>query len=249
MKITSYIFPTVLIVLGGGLLAIGAASGQNMWVMLGAGLALVAGVISLLLVMGVISRSVGMVLGVVFAIGAIFLAYRNYRSVKEVLEFTERKKRNDALVVQGLKDIRTAQQGYRDARGNYAGDIGTLRDFVRSGTIPMIRRVGQVPDTLTEAEAIELGIIVRDTIPAPALDSLFMTEKAREGRVYDFDPEKLGIQPVSGKPYLLRAGAIQSSGRNVPVFQAKDPTPMIAGDTLLVGSMEKATTSGNWPGQ
>lgn len=249
MKTSSYIFPSVLIILGGGLLVLGAMQGQNTWVMLGAALALIAGVISLLLVMGVISRTVGLAIGVVFALGAVFLAWRNYRSIAEVIEFTERKRENDRMVIQGLKDIRTAQDGFRDANGSYTNDLNTLRSFVKSGTIPMVRAIGQVPDTLTEVQALEMGIIVRDTIPAPALDSLFMKPAAREGRAYPFDPDRFGIQPMSGKPYILRGNVIQSSGRNVPVFLAKDPTPMIPGDTLMVGSLEKATTAGNWSGE
>ncbi len=249
MKTSSYIFPTILIIFGGGLLVLGAMQGQNMWVMLGAALALIAGLVSLMLVLGVISRTVGLAIGIVFALGAIFLAYRNYRSIVEVIEFTEAKRERDRLVIQGLKDIRTAQQGFRDAHGTYTNDINTLREFVQNGTIPMVRAIGQVPDTLTEAEAVEMGIVVRDTIPAPALDSLFMKPKAQEGRTYSFTPDKFGLHPVSGKPYILRANVIQSSGRNVPVFVAKDPTPMVAGDTLMVGSLEKATTAGNWSGE
>lgn len=249
MKISSYIFPTILIILGGGLLVIAAMQGQNTWVMLGAGLTLVAGLISLLLVMGVISRSAGMAIGVVFLLLSAYLGWRNYRSIVEVLEFTERKKENDRQVIQGLKDIRTAQVGFRQAHGNYTNDMNALRDFVRSGKIPMVRAIGQVPDTLTEAQALEMGIIVRDTLPVPALDSLFRTSQASEGRVYAFDPERFGIQPVANEPYILRANMIQSSGRNVPVFIAKDPKPMVAGDTLMVGSLEKATTAGNWSGE
>ena len=41
---------------------------------------------------------------------------------------------------------------------------------------------------LTELEALELKLIVRDTIMAPALDSLFLSARVQDGRVYPFDP-------------------------------------------------------------
>jgi hypothetical protein len=249
MKTSSYIFPVILIVFGGVLLVLGAMQGQNIWVMIGAGLALVAGLISLLLVMGIISRQVGVIIGMVFLLFSGFLVYRNYRSIAEVIEFTQYKRENDRMVIQGLKDIRTAQVGFRQAHGAFTNDLGSLQQFVRSGTIPMVRAIGQVPDTLSEAEALELGIIVRDTIPAPALDSLFMNPRAQAHRAYEFDPQRFGLQPMANVPYILRAGMIQSSGRNVPVFLAKDPRPVVAGDTLMVGSLEKATTAGNWTGE
>lgn len=247
--LTNYLFPVVLIILGAALLIVGGMQGQNTWVMLGAGLALIAGLVAILLQLGVLSRSVGVAVGLVFALGAVFLAYRNYRSVAEVLEFTQQKKKNDSQIIQGLKDLRTAQLGYRQATGAFTGDLNVLQDFVKNGSIPMIRAIGQVPDTLTEADALALGIIVRDTISAPALDSLFRTSKSLENRVYPFDANTFIQSPITGKPWLLRAGVINSSGRNVPVFLAKDPTPLVAGDTLMVGNMEKASTAGNWSGE
>lgn len=247
--LSGYIFPVVLIILGAALLIVGGMQGQNVWVMLGAALALVAGLVSLLLQLGIISRQAGFLLGLVFAVGSVFLVYRNYRSIAEVQEFNLVKSANDSKVVQGLKDLRTAQLGFRQAYGAFTGDLNTLGEFVKGGSIVMIRAVGQVPDTLTEAEALELGIIERDTINAPALDSLFLSPRALEGRVYPFDASKFTASPTTGKPWLVRAGVISSSGRNVPVFLAKDPTPMVAGDTLLVGNMEKASTAGNWSGE
>lgn len=247
--LTSYLFPVVLILVGGALLIMGAQQGQNSWVMLGAGLALIAGVAALLIQMGILNRKAGTMIGIIFAVVAVFLTYRNYRSVAEVQEFTEKKRQNDRKVIQGLKDIRTAQLGYRQATGGFTESLDVLRDFVKSGTIPIIRAIGQVPDTLSEREAFELGIIVRDTIQAPVLDSLFMTTGALEGRTHPFDPDKFILSPTSGQRYLMAAGNITSSGHNVPVFLAKDPTPMVAGDTLMVGNMEKASTAGNWSGE
>lgn len=247
-SIASYIFPVFLVLLGGTLLVYGAIDGQNSWVLLGSFLALLTGAIALLLQMGVLGTKAGMAIGILCAALAVFLTYRNYRSIAEELEFQERKAYYDSMVVQGLKDMREAQKGYRTATGVYTGSLEVLREFVKHGTIPMVRAIGQVPDTLTELQALELKIIVRDTIQAPALDSLFRTAKAKEGRRFPFNPDSLTFSPISKKPFLLQAGSISSSGRNAPVFLVKDPAPMVAGDTLMVGSMEKASTTGNWKG-
>jgi len=247
--ISSYIFPVLLIVIGGGLLIVGGMQGQNAWVMLGAGLALFAGLIALLLQMGIISRSAGVMIGIACALLAVFLTYRNYRSVAEELENEAQRKVNDTKVVQALKDIREAQVGYRRATGGFTGNLDVLKDFVQNGKIPMVRAIGQVPDTLTEQEALALKLIVRDTILAPALDSLFLTAEAKEKRVYPFDANSFTLSPTSGKPFILRAGVINSGGRNAPVFLAKDPSPYPGSDTLMVGSLEKSTTAGNWKGE
>jgi hypothetical protein len=253
-NIGSLIFPVILILLGGALLVAGAKDGQNTWVLLGAGLAMVAGVVALLMQLGIMGRKGGAMVGIVFAVLAVLLAYRNYRSVAEDLEFAAAKKRNDRLVIQALKDLRSAQIAYREANGAFAGDLKELQRFIKEGRITKIRAIGQVPDTLTEKDALALGIITRDTILVPALDSTFFTRKALENRLYPFDPDSFIYSPVSRKPFLLAAGSVTSSGRNVPVFLAKDPTPMInrrtgEGDTLMVGSLEKAITAGNWAGE
>lgn len=244
--IGGYVFPAALIVLGAGVFFFGAATNQNIWVKLGSFLVLATGAVTLLLQLGVLGRKGGIAIGAVFAALAVFLGYRNYRSVEDVLEFRRQKEAYDNQIKQALIDIREAQKAYRRANGVYTGNLEVLHEFVRSGTFPMVRAIGQVPDTLTEQQALELKLIVRDTIQVSALDSTFRTKRALEGRRYPFDPERFIYSPVTGKPFLLQAGVINSSGRNVPVMVCKDPTPMVPGDTLMVGSMERQTLDGNW---
>ncbi len=247
-SIGGYIFPALLIILGGVVLLMALITGQNLWVKIGAFLTLATGIIALLLQSGMISSKASVAIGALCLLASVFLAFRNYRSVAEVLEFRLAKEANDAKVVQALKDIRTAQEKYKLVNGAYTGNLGVLQEFVRSGTYPMIRAIGQVPDTLTEKDALALGIIVRDTIRVSVLDSTFLKRKATENRVYPFDVNGFVNSPISGKPFLMTAGMINASGRNAPVVLVKDPTPMVAGDTLLFGSMEKSTLAGNWKG-
>ncbi|HRH69956.1 MAG: hypothetical protein JNL43_08950 [Flavobacteriales bacterium] len=76
-----YILPSVLVLAGGALLLMGIVQGQDLRVLAGAGLAFIAGVVSLLLLRGAIGNRSGLVLGIVFAALALGLAYMNYRSV------------------------------------------------------------------------------------------------------------------------------------------------------------------------
>lgn len=247
-SIGGYVFPVLLVLLGGIVLVLALIDGQNAWVKLGAFLTLLTGVIALLLQIGALSRKAGLAIGVLCLVASVFLAFRNYRSVAEELEFRAAKDAYDTKIVQGLKDLRAAEERFKEANGTYTGSLSTLQDFVKNGTYPMIRAIGQVPDTLTEQQALEMNLIVRDTIRVSVLDSTFRTRKALEGRVYPFDPNTFINSPVTGKPFLLTAGMISSSGRNAPVVLAKDPSPMVPGDTLLFGSMEKASVAGNWKG-
>ena len=245
-SIGGYVFPVFLILVGGIVFLLGVIDGQNMWVKLGAFLTLLTGALALLLQMGVLSRKAGFAVGILCAVAALFLAFRNYRSVAEVIEFQEEKQKYDARLIQALSDIREAQRKYKLASGAYTGNLEVLRGFVKEGTYPLVRAIGQVPDTLTEQQALELKLIVRDTIQVSVLDSTFRTAKALEGRVFTFNPDRFIYSPVSRKPFLLKAGVLNVNGRNAPVVLCKDPSPMVKGDTLQFGSMEKPTDGGNW---
>jgi hypothetical protein len=77
--LTHLLLSVALIVVGSVLLVVGLAQGQSLGALLGAGLAAVAGVISLLLQRGVIGQRSGLVIGITLCALAIGLAYVNYR--------------------------------------------------------------------------------------------------------------------------------------------------------------------------
>ncbi len=68
-----------LMLAGGTLLVVGIMDGQGPSMLLGAGLAFLAGLIAMLMQLGYFSQRTGNVLGILFAISAMALAYRSYR--------------------------------------------------------------------------------------------------------------------------------------------------------------------------
>ena len=225
-------------------------TGQNSLYLIGAVTIIVLAILAFMYVMGWMNRKIQMILSIVFLIGAVMLMWAVYGSVNDVLKFRKEKAATNKLVIQRLKDIRVAEIAFRDAHGVYTNDLDTLQEFIKHGMIPEVKKIGQKPDTLTELEALDLGLIVRDTVMEPAMNR-FMNEKAlKESRNAPFDIDAFIYAPPSDQDrFILTAGMIQSGGRNVPVFQAKDPKPFDPPDTLWVGSMTKSTTSGNWKGE
>ena len=86
--------------------------------------------------------------------------------------FNERK----SEVVQKLIDIRSAQVAYKDKYKVYAGDFNTLIEFLNNDSIAIIKAIGEVPDSLTEDQALELGIISRDSAYISSYESVFTEE-------------------------------------------------------------------------
>lgn len=242
--IKNFVFPAV--VTGGGVFMIIYASftEQNAAFVLGAFAVLIAGAISLVAALSNLTQQVRLILSVVLGLLIAVLAFMDYNSIKVPIEFQAEKERRYAHVVQRLKDIRTAQLAHKAIYQRYLGNTDSLVAFVKNDSIPFIKAIGEVPDTLTEEEAIRRGLVSRDTNYVSVKDSLFGNT---EDRIHSFLPDSFVIVPFSGgTPFKLEAGMIERSGVDVAVFQATDPVPFDSRDPMQVGSMTDPKTNGNW---
>lgn len=190
---------------------------------------------------------------------AIVLAYFLVESIMTPIRFKKEQTKRYDVVIQKLKDIRKAQNAYKEVYGKYTGSFDTLINFVKTDSLPLLFKKGEIPEEMlgkiTEREAIRKGLIVRDTIYVGVKDSIF-------GKKYIVD--SLKIIPFSGgKQFSLAAGeVITGSKLKVKVFEAKAPSKYILKDLdlqevinlndglpykgLKVGSLIEPNTAGNW---
>lgn len=199
------------------------------------------------------------ILHVVLIAGIIVLAYLVYNSVHKVTSFNSEEKFRIDEVAQKMKHIRSIQNAYKFKYERYASTWDTLLTFIKEDSLPVVLKTGNVPDTLTEQDALEMGLITRDTTYMPVRDSLFKENKFKytiDQLVYvPFSTKKGEVKPDSFK---INAGAINRGNIDVPVFEVIAPKEaylkgmnkeLIARDDsydLQLGSMEEATTDGNW---
>lgn len=160
------------------------------------------------------------VIQVVLIAVVIILAYFMYTSVERPLSFdADKQVRYDATITR-LKDIRKAELAYKDVNGKFTGSWDTLINFVKTGELPLVRKIGMLTDSMievgwTEAKALKEGKIIRDTIRVSVLDTLF-------GKDYKID--ELKFIPVKDTVAEFHLGATMittGSGIKVPVFEAK----------------------------
>jgi hypothetical protein len=181
---------------------------------------------------------------------AIVLGWLIYESVDSKLEFQKMAESRKAVVVERLKDIRTAQLSYKAEKGEYAASFDKLINYIKTDSITYIRATGNVPDTLTELQAVEMGIVIRDTFKIAVIDTLFAV---------GYPVDSLQYVPFSNnETFVLEAGEVEKNKVNVKVFEAfADYKKIFTGmelsnenikldDGLRVGSMTDATTNGNW---
>lgn len=181
----------------------------------------------------------------------LVLVYLIYESIMEPVRFNQEVARREAQIIQRLRDIRSVQVAHRSRYQRFTPDLDSLIYFVKNDSLPIIMAVGSVPDSLTETEAVRLGIVQRDTMWLPARDSLL--------RRAAYPIDSLPFVPKSGgKRFSIDAGLIERGLVTLPVFEASTIPEHYLADIenwrvyytrmagLRVGSMFEASIDGNW---
>ena len=189
----------------------------------------------------------------------IILAFFVYNIINSEIEFNKAAKIRIAENVQKLKDLRQVQIKYKQNTGVFADNFLTLTDFLENDSMPIVKAIGETPDSLTEVEALELGIISRDSAYVPAIDNVFDNAyiESRKNK-FPLDINTLTSVPYSNMIYNIDAGQIEKGKVIVQVFEiSTDYKTVFTGldaknksyelDALLkVGSMTEASLNGNW---
>ncbi|MDD4148820.1 MAG: hypothetical protein PHE33_02215 [Bacteroidales bacterium] len=159
------------------------------------------------------NKTVGIIIKVALLGAIVALAYLIVVGINKPIKFEEQRVLRFNKTIDRLKDIRTAQVAYKEVTGFYTPDFDTLVDFIKKEDIRVVRAIGFVPDSLTEAQALKLGIVSRDTFYVPIIDSLFKHIK------YPID--SIGYSPVGKRTRFLMdtAAVMTGSGVEVKVFQ------------------------------
>lgn len=83
----------------------------------------------------------------------VALAYINVRSVMRPIEFKQIVAGRDSVVIERLKDIRSAQVEYRKYNGHYTNSFDSLISFVQEKTIPIVKKEYELNDFQLECIA------------------------------------------------------------------------------------------------
>jgi hypothetical protein len=191
----------------------------------------------------------------------VFLAYMLYSSIMEPVRYTKVKAEREQIIIDKLSHIRDLQIEYKLIYGHYCSSFDSLKDFYLNGKMPVVLKVG-TNDTLTEAKALELKLISRDTTYLNIKDTLFKDLES-------FNIEKIDIIPFTdGKvKFSLKTGMVDRANFKVPVLEITAKMSDYLGDIeqqellenemiiisktdkfpgLKLGSLEEPMIDGNW---
>ena len=122
---------------------------------------------------------------IVLIILVIVLGYYTYDSIMEPVRFNKEKKAREKLIVQYLKDIRSAQFIYKQLNNKYTGSFDTLIHFMDSAEIPVVKMIPDPNDTT-------FTLTINDTVGyVKVADSLFHNQPK-------IDYRNINLIPFSG---------------------------------------------------
>ncbi|MCK5846030.1 MAG: hypothetical protein KAG84_01210 [Bacteroidales bacterium] len=192
----------------------------------------------------------------------IFLGYKVYESIMEPVEYKTSTEVREKVIKKKLGYIKVLEIEYKKIYGSYMSDFDTLIDFYHNDSMPMVMKIGSVPDTLTETMALELGIISRDTSRIAISDTLLKD-------MVEFKVDEFELVPFThGKvKFEIAAGTVERANFDVPVFEIKcykkdylaeiKAQELLKNDILIMkeddkfpglklGSLTEPSTDGNW---
>jgi hypothetical protein len=200
-------------------------------------------------------KGLNIVINVLLFAVILFLAWQVVKSIQAPIKFNNAQKARESQVVERLIDIRNAEVLYKNANNKYTASFDTLIDFCQNAEIPIVNIIPDPTDTtFTRTINDTLGYV-------KVVDSI-------RGKRENFNIHDLSLVPFSNptQKFELEAGFIPRNGIAIPVFEARTPYEVYLNGLdrqrilnakaekesinryagLKVGSMEEASTDGNW---
>ena len=209
-------------------------------------------------------KGLSIVINIILFAVILFVAWQVVKSIKAPIKFNNEQKMREAKVVERLIDIRNAEVLYKNANNKYTKSFDTLISFCQTAEIPIVNIIPDPTDTTFTRT-------INDTIDyIKVMDSLKGKRTEFNINELSFVPYSEPKQK-----FELEAGTISRNGIEIPVFEARTPYEVYLANPgaadfsekewnqrrdnakaekesinryagLRVGSMEEATTDGNW---
>ena len=207
------------------------------------------------------------VIQILFVLIIIVLGYLIVESIMEPIRFNQEVETRERATIDRLIDIREAQKAYKDVYRKYTSSFDTLIAFVDTGSFTVVKADGDIPEEWLDEmgfekareKALAEGVISREPIQIPVLDSLFnpgfATDSLRyvpftEGVTFEMNAGKLltssnlTVQVVETS--CLYDDLLNEMDRQLVVNYKDERMKIVGFEGVKFGSMEEGTLTGNW---
>ena len=206
------------------------------------------------------------IIQIILALAIIGLIYVVAEQILAPLRFQSEMKTRQAVVIERIKDIRTAERAYKQINQKYTGSFDTLIRFLLTDSLVFEKSIGSADDSV----AVARGLVKKERFKVAAIDTVFAPRKLTEKQINDLKNIPYSDRDNDGqfREFILAAGQLATESKVVvPVFECKAPFKDFLGDInkqelinlidernqldkyagIKVGSLEQATNdAGNW---
>ena len=207
------------------------------------------------------------VIQILFVLIIIVLGYLIIESIMEPIRFNQEVETREQVTIDRLIDIREAQKAYKDVYRRYTGSFDTLIAFVDTGSFTVIKADGDIPEEWLDEmgfekareKALAEGVITREPIQVPVLDSLFHQGFATDSLRYVPFCEGITFTMTSGElltssnltvqvveAFCLYDDLLNAMDRQLVVNYKDERMKIVGFEGVKFGSMEEGTLTGNW---
>lgn len=158
---------------------------------------------------------------VALAIAILGLIYIIYQQIATPIRFENETNQRKALVIDRIKDIRTAERAYKTKYQHFTGDFDSLINFVLNEELELERKIVDEDDSVGLAQLKKAGKKNVETFTIAVIDTIFAPktltpDQVKELRYVPFTERKV--------QYILQAGQLTTgSGVVVPVVECRIP--------------------------
>lgn len=158
---------------------------------------------------------------VALAIVILGLIYVIYQLIATPIRFEKETNQRKALVIDRIKDIRTAERAFKTKYQHFTGDFDSLINFVLNEELELERKIVDEDDSVGLAQLKKAGKKNVETFTIAVIDTIFAPktltpDQVKELRYVPFTERKV--------QYILQAGQLTTgSGVVVPVVECRIP--------------------------
>lgn len=158
---------------------------------------------------------------ILLAVVIVGLVYVIYVQISTPIRFDDELKAKKALVIERIKDIRTAQRAYKSKYQHFTNSFDTLAAFVLTDTLEMERKIVDEDDSVAMAMLKKAGKKNVEKFKVAVIDTIFSPKK-----LSPMDVEKLRFIPGTDDKaeYIMEAGIITTESKVViPIVECRAP--------------------------
>ncbi|MBP3426426.1 MAG: hypothetical protein J6K81_06905 [Rikenellaceae bacterium] len=202
------------------------------------------------------------IIQVLLAVVIVALGYYAVDMVYSSIRFQNQTAARKAVVIERIKDIRSAQRSFKQVNQRYTSSFDTLISFVLNDSLEFEKKLGSADDSV----AVAKGLVKTEKFKMAVIDTVFGEKKLTVDQVRNLRYIPFAAE---GTEFIMDAGMFTTESKViVPVFECKAPYKTFLADLdrqelinlihecktifevypgVKVGAMDAATNdAGNW---